>query len=174
MKSPYLARLKAAVTQFEEAYRDIGNCLHWLRDDANIAQNCVGRSISRITDIETLDRLEYEQGVIQEEIMDLEGALEDWQRLLADIEHRLPGLRWHIGEVEADALSFDDFKANEAKRNKLQADALLAKYGLTADDAEALWKQRLAESFETSEFGPIRPVNMPSGVFGAYLDRRVL
>ncbi|SMD16371.1 hypothetical protein [Rhizobium sp. RU36D] len=120
MKSRYTDRLKAAVAQFEEARIDTSNCLQWLVEEADIELNCLNRSIDRITDCGTRDRLEYDRGIIQEEIMLLETAHDDWRRLSAEIEHRLPQIRWNIDEVATEALTYEDFKANEAKQAEIE------------------------------------------------------
>lgn len=190
MKSPYIDMLKAAVAQFEEARNDISNCLQWLVEDANITHNCLGRSLNRVTDRETLDRLEYDHMIAEEDMLTIARADEDWSRISWEIEHRFPQIQWSLDEVALDALPYEDFKANEAKCSR-DARSDLAR-GNCDPEQEAVWAQRMAEAAEAGdrirlvgnpndlqpivkEFGPILPANLPEGAFGGiFTDRRVL
>lgn len=175
MKSPTIDRLKAAVAQLNGAVEIINDNLPSAVQEAVVIRWDIKAAAEHVTDEGALAGLSYEEGIAHDDQLALELALEGWREIASKINTFFPSIANNIDHAASDALTYEDFKANEAKQNALQIEDFLRSRGLTMADVDELWKQRLASSFVVEDHGPIREAVKPPFPFGGvFTDRRVL
>lgn len=121
MNTPTINQLKAAVAQFDEAFKFMESSLDQALEEARDRHLNIGCAVKLVGDQATRDRLDFEEGVALEDMMSFESALRDWLRIAGEVHHWLPSISNDIDDAAGDALSFDDYKSNEAMHRDLQA-----------------------------------------------------
>ncbi len=120
MNTETINKLKAAVAQFNEAFEIIDDCLNKAIEETNGRALHFECAIGCISDKATLARLNYELDVVNEDQSSLECARDDWFRIAEEYRHRFHVISDRIDEVVEDALSFEDFTANETRFREIQ------------------------------------------------------
>jgi hypothetical protein len=120
MNTETVNKLKAAVAQFNEAFEIIDDCLLQAIAESNNRAHHLEGAIGCISDKATLARLNYELDVVNEDQSSLECARDDWFRIAEEYRHRFHVISDRIDEVAEDALSFEDFTANETRFREIQ------------------------------------------------------
>ncbi len=121
MKSQNIEKLKAAVAQFNEAFESINDCLHKALEETNDRAHHLDAAIGCIADEATVDRLNYEIGVVYEDQSSLQSAWRAWQSIAGEYNHHFWTISDKIDEAAGDALSYEDFTANDARFREIQA-----------------------------------------------------
>lgn len=154
MNTPTINQLKAAVAQFDEAFKLMESTLDQALEEARDRHLNIGCAVKFVGDQATRDRLDFEEGVALEDMMSFESASRDWQRIAGEVHHWLPSISEDIDDAAGEALSFDDYKSNEAMHRDLQAKHLReANSELVKQrfEEEAVWERRIAEAREAGD-----------------------